>query len=95
MFRGDLVNRDDPRYPEVSIKPGMRLGLAIAAYQGNSDVDLARFEDAADMLCDLSTLHGLAHLVLEQAAAHIFGIATPRGFAHAELRKVLERLYPR
>src|ERR687885_2712367 len=25
MFRNDLVNRSDPRYPEMSIKPGMRL----------------------------------------------------------------------
>jgi hypothetical protein len=37
----------------MSSKPGMRLGLAVAAYRGNSDVDLKRFEDAADMLCDI------------------------------------------
>jgi hypothetical protein len=27
MFRNDLVNRDDPRFPAMSSKPGMRLGL--------------------------------------------------------------------
>ena len=31
MFRNDLVNRDDPRFPAMSAKPGMRLGLAVAA----------------------------------------------------------------
>jgi Tetracyclin repressor-like, C-terminal domain len=51
MFRNDLVNRNDPRYPEISMKPGMRLGLAVAAYRGKSDVDLNRFGDAADILC--------------------------------------------
>jgi WHG domain-containing protein len=71
MFRNDLVNRNDPRYPEISMKLGMRLGLAVAAYRGKSDVDLNRFGDAADILCGMSTLHGLAHLVLEEKAAQL------------------------
>ena len=62
------------------MKPGMRLGLAVAAYRGKSDVDLNRFEDAADILCGMSTLHGLAHLVLEEKAAHFFRKATSRKF---------------
>ena len=94
MFRHDLVNRDDPRYPVVSRKPGMRLGLAVAAYHGNTDVDLDRFEDAADMLCGMATLHGLAHLVLEEKAAHFFGDASSRDFVREQLPKVLARLYP-
>jgi AcrR family transcriptional regulator len=94
MFRNDLVNRTDPRYPEVSLKPGMRLGLAVAAHRGKFDVDLKRFEDAADMLCGMATLHGLANLVLEEKAAHFFGSATSRAFVQKELPRVLERLYP-
>ncbi len=94
MFRSDLVNRNDPRYPEISIKPGMRLSLAVAAYHGNSDVDLNRFEDAADIFCGMATLHGLAHLVLEGKAAHFFQGATSQDFAKKELPQVLERLYP-
>ena len=94
MFRNDLVNRNDPRYPEISMKPGMRLGLAVAAYRGKSDVNLNRFEDAADILCGMSMLHGLAHLVLEEKAAHFFQNATSRDFVKQELPKVLERLYP-
>ena len=70
----------------------MRLGLAVAL--GKSDVDLNRFEDAADMLCGMSTLHWLAHLVLEEKAADLFRNATSRDFVKKELPKVLERLYP-
>jgi len=94
MFRNDLVDRMDPRYPEVSLKPGMRLGLAVAAYHGKFDVDLKRFDDAADMLCGMATLHGLASLVLEGKAAHFFGSATSRDFVENELPRVLIQLYP-
>ena len=72
----------------------MRLGLAVAAYRGNSDVDLKRLEDAADLFCDMATLQGLAHLVLEEKAAHFFRKATSRQFVKKEPPKVLERLYP-
>ncbi len=88
------MNRNGPRYPEISMKPGMRLSLAVAAYCGKSDVDLNRFEDAADILGAMSTLHGLAHLVLAGKAAHFFENATSQDFAKKELPKVLERLYP-
>jgi len=94
MFRSDLVNRNDPRYPEISIKPGMRLSLAIAAYHGKSEVDMNRFEDAADVFCAMATLHGLANLVLEEKAAHFFENATSQDFATKELPKVLEHMYP-
>ncbi len=94
MFRNDLVNRDDPRYPEVSMKPGMRLGRAVAAYRGNYDVDLNRFEDAADILSGMSTLHGLAHLVLEEKAPYFFRNATSREFLERDLPKVLARMFP-
>ena len=57
-------------------------------------MDLDRFEDAADLFCALSTLHGLAHLVLAEKATHFFQNATSRDFVQKELPKVLERLYP-
>ena len=94
MFRNDLVNRDDPRYPEISIKPGMRLGLAVAAYHGKEDVDLSRFEDAADMLCAMASLHGMATLILDEKAAHFFGNVNSQDFVKNELPRVLERMYP-
>ena len=94
MFRNDLVNREDARFPPTSAKPGMRLGLALAAYHGKSNVDLQSFEDAADMLCGLATLQGLATLVLEEKAPLFFRKATSRQFLRKELPKVLERLYP-
>ena len=95
MFRNDLVNRDDPRYPETAIKPGLRLGRAVAAHHGQAQMDLERFEDAADLLGALATLHGLAHLVLAEKATHFFAPASSaRDFVNQELPRVLERLYP-
>ena len=95
MFRNDLVNRDDPRYPELVIKTGVRLSLAIAAYHGKFELDLNQFGDAADIFCGMAMLHGLAHLVLEGKAAHFFQDATSQDFAKKELPKVLEHMYPR
>lgn len=94
MFRNDLVDRDDPRFAAVSKRPGMRLSRAVLAYRGRSEIDPNSFEDAADMLCGLATLHGLAHLVLEDKAAHFFRKANSRNFVKSYLPKVIERLYP-
>lgn len=94
MFRGDLVNRADPRYPDLGIKPGIRLSGAIAAYHGKPDADMNRFEDAADVFCGLSTLHGLAHLVLEQKTPPFFQNMSSQDFLEKELPRVLERVYP-
>jgi AcrR family transcriptional regulator len=94
MFRNDLVNRDDPRYPEVSLKPGMRLALAVAAYHGKPGMDLNQFEDAADVFGSIATMHGLADLVLAEKAAHFFQSSSSRDFVEKELPKVLERMYP-
>ena len=94
MFRNDLVNRADPRFAAASQKPGTRLGRAVLAYRGKFDVDPDSLEDAADMLCGLATLHGLAHLVLEDKAAHLFRNANSRNFVKEYLPKVIERLYP-
>lgn len=94
MFRNDLVDREDSRFAAVSRRPGLRLSRAILAYKGRPSVDPTSFEDAADMLCGLSTLHGLAHLVLEDKAAHLFKHANPRTFAREYLPKIIERLYP-
>lgn len=94
MFRNDLVNRDDPRYRELSMKPGRRLDLAIAAYRGKPEVDVNRFEDAADIFCGMSMLYGMATLILEEKAAHFFENATSRDFAKKELLRVLEHMYP-
>ncbi len=94
MFRNDLVNRDDPRFTPTSRKPGMRLGRAVAAYRGKTELDLDRFEDAADLFGALSTMHGLAHMVLAEKATHFFEHATSRDFVEKDLPRVLERLYP-
>jgi AcrR family transcriptional regulator len=93
MLRGDLVNRDDPRYPEASHRPGVRLGKAVAAYHGHVYKDSGRFEEAAELLGGLATMHGLAHLVLEGKALRFFKGAKAKGFLENELPKVLEQMF--
>ena len=99
MFRNDLVNRDDPRYPEASLLPARRLGGAIAAYheqsgRGQAGADTGRFEDAVDLFGALATLHGLAHMVLAGKAGHFFPSASDEEFVERDLPRVLARLYP-
>ncbi len=94
MFRNDLVNRDDPRFSEAATKPGTRLGRAVAAYHGKTDMDLERFEDAAALFGTLATLQSIAHMVLAEKATHFFEHATSRDFVERELPKLLTRLYP-
>ena len=94
MFRNDLVDRSNPRLVAISKRPGLRLGRAVLAYRGRFDVDPESFEDSADILCGMATLHGLANLVLEEKAVHFFHNASSRNFVKIYLPKVIERLYP-
>ena len=95
MFRNDLVDRSDPRLAAVNKAPGKRLGRAVLAYRGRRNVDPESFDDAADMLCGLATLHGLANLVLEEKAMHFFQGANHKNFVKEYLPKVIARLYPK
>lgn len=94
MFRHDLVDREHPRYEETRLKPGTRFDAAVAAYHGKAGMDLDRFEDAADFFGAMSTMHGLAHLVLAEKGTHLFGHGTAREFVENDLPRVLERMYP-
>lgn len=94
MFRHDLVNGEDTRFAAVSKRPGIRLSRAVLAYHGSSDVDPESFEDDADMLCGLSTLHGLAHLVLQEKAAHFFRKANSPEFRQRVPPKTDRAFYP-
>jgi AcrR family transcriptional regulator len=94
MFRKDLVNRKDPRYPELSQKIGRRLNLAVAAYHGKADATPRSFEDAASAFLAMATLHGIASLVLDEKAKYYFPHESPTGFVKKELPKLIEQLYP-
>ena len=94
MFRKDLVDRSDSRLATASRGPGNRIGHAVLAYHGKAHPDTASFEDSAEMLCGLATLHGLANLVLEEKAAHFFRGATASNFAEEYLPKIIDHLYP-
>ncbi len=94
MFRKDLVDRSDPRLATASRGPGNRLGHAVLAYRGKTHPDPASFEDSADMLCGMATLHGLANLVLEEKADHFFKGATANNFFSKYLPRSIDHLYP-
>ncbi len=94
MFRKDLVDRSDERLATASSGPGNRLGYAILAYGGKAHPDTASFEDSAKMLCGLATLHGLANLVLEEKAAHLFQGATANNFLGEYLPRIIHHLFP-
>ena len=94
MFRHELVDRAHPRYEETRLKPGTRFDAAVAAYHGKAAMDLERFEDAADFFGAMSTMHGLAHLVLAEKGTHLFEHGDAPGFVEKDLPKVLERMYP-
>ncbi len=94
MFRKDLVDRSDSRLVIASKGPGNRLGHAVLAYRGKAHPDTASFEDSAEMLCGMATLHGLASLVLEEKAAHFFKGATATNFLREYLPKIIDHMYP-
>ncbi len=94
MFRKDLVDRSDSRLAAASKGPGNRLGNAVLTYRGKAHPDAASFEDSADMLCGMATLHGLANLVLEEKAAHFFKGATAKNFLGEYVPRVIDHLYP-
>ncbi len=94
MFRKDLVDRSDSRLAIASRGPGNRLGHAVLAYRGKAHPDTASFEDSAEMLCGMATLHGLASLVLEEKAAHFFKGATAKNFLDEYLPRIIDHMYP-
>lgn len=95
MLRNDLVDRSDARLAAVSKAPGIQLRRALLRYKGKSDRDADGFDVDADMLCGLATLHGLAHLVLEDKAMHFFQQASPKNFVTQYLPRVVGHLYPK
>lgn len=95
MFRNDLIDRNDPRLAAASKGPRARLGEAILAYRGEADPSSGSFHNAAEMLCGIAALHGLANLVLEEKAVQFFKGATLDNFAGEYLPKVMEHLFPR
>lgn len=94
MFRSDLIDRTDPRLAAASRSPGTRLGRAMLAFRGGPPADPKSFDSAADTLCGMATLHGLAHLVLEQKASHFFHGANHDNFVKDYLPRVIAHLYP-
>ena len=88
MFRPDLVNRDDPRYAEVSA--GALTGFA----QAITRRDGASRDTMADVFVVWSSIHGMANLVLDGKAKYMFGGVTADAFANDILPKLLADAWP-
>ena len=65
MFRKDLVNRDDPRYREVSERALIHFAWAAARAEGRDLDTMVKDGDFGAIIAAWSTAHGLASLALE------------------------------
>jgi AcrR family transcriptional regulator len=91
MFRNDLVDRQDARYRAISTRALEPFAKAIASHRaGSEEKDLS----ASDRLFAIwSTVHGMAHLVLEEKANALFGASDARDLSTNHLPRLLSKLW--
>lgn len=94
MFRADLVDRDDPRYTPTSYAAMMDMATALMLYRGRTLDPAQKFEDTADLFSDIATVHGLAHLVLENKATIFFQSSDNEDFLTRLAPDVLAQRWP-
>ena len=109
MFRSDLVDRSDERYQAMSAAALTGMGAAARAFSqaragrshSSAEGPNASGESAPDDLSVRgqvfsiwSTLHGMAHLVLENKAGYLFEGSDPAGFVDNHLPALLGQLWP-
>jgi len=92
MFRHDLIDRADPRYQEVSMRA--LGGLALAAQGTNAPhLDLSDPEVAGRVFTAWSTIHGMAHLVIEDKGQYLFPEPDARRIVDEILPRILSSLW--
>lgn len=84
MFRPDLVNRDDPRYRQVSTAALTGFAAAIGRRRGGM----------AEIFMVWASVHGMANLVLDGKAKYLFDGATPEDFVATLLPDLLAEAWP-
>lgn len=109
MFRSDLVDRSDERYQAVSAAALTGMGTAAQALaRGRTGRTHTATDSSAvvgepgpdDLLIRgqvfsiWSTLHGMAHLVLENKAGYLFDGSDPADFVENYLPALLGQLWP-
>lgn len=90
MFRNDLVNRQDPRYRQVSSEALSPFGAAASAYSSLKTQGVA---DNVRIFAVWSAIHGMAHLVLEEKANALFGATDARDLAAKHLPAILDQMW--
>ncbi|PTT87519.1 TetR/AcrR family transcriptional regulator [Pelomonas sp. HMWF004] len=88
MFRPDLVDREDPRYRQVSAKALTGFATAISRREGGGA------DPMADLFVVWSSIHGMANLVLDGKTPYLFGGADQVAFAQDILPRLLEQAWP-
>lgn len=90
MFRNDLVNREDPRYRAVSSAALMPFAAAATAYEGGGT---SKLDERIKIFGLWSTIHGMAHLVLEEKANQLFGAADGNDLVAHKLPGILDQIW--
>ncbi|MCU0649256.1 MAG: TetR/AcrR family transcriptional regulator [Gemmatimonadaceae bacterium] len=86
MFRSDAVDRDDPRYGDVSARALNGLAAAACAF------DKASGQTEGRIFGTWAAIHGMAHLILEGKAQYLFGTASADAVVDLALAALLARL---
>ncbi|WP_052134529.1 TetR/AcrR family transcriptional regulator [Sphingomonas sp. 37zxx] len=88
MFRPDLIDREDPRYPEASRRALAGFAAAIGRRDG------AGPDRMADLFLVWSSIHGMASLVLDGKTHYLFDGVDAQEFAERILPDLLEYAWP-
>lgn len=92
MFRNDLVDREDPRYRAISTEALAPFAAAIAQHPR---ADTRGLSEQESLFAIWSTVHGMAHLVLEEKANGLFGASDAQDLSANHLPAILHKIWQR
>lgn len=91
MFRNDLVDRSDPRYEGTTMTALEPFSAAANIYRQTDGMD--QMEERAALFALWSAIHGMAHLVLEEKANGLFGVASSTEWAKTQMASVIRAIW--
>lgn len=93
MFRKDLVNRSDPRYKETSLRALRPIAAAALAVRGCEQPQAAS-ADYPGLFSIWATVHGIAHLAIEDKMQFALEGRPPGAFLDELLPAILDVHWP-
>jgi len=88
MFRNDLVNRQDPRYREISMAALGAFGQAANSYGA-----LQNLKPTESVVATWSAIHGLAHLMLEGKLEPLLGPGSSHDLLESQLPQIVTAIW--